>query len=119
MPEARRAALALLAQQPELTEAWLLLALAEQRLQRHDAMRAAANEAVRLQPDNVQAALKLIEALLLCGHGADARFRLAALEQMAQQDDDAPDGSGRPLHPGRGSPGPTALYAAGAGAGAG
>ncbi len=86
MPEARRAALAVLAQQPELTEAWLLLALAEQRLQRHGAMLAAANEAVRLQPDNLQADLKLIEALLLCGHGADARSRLFALEQMAQQD---------------------------------
>jgi tetratricopeptide (TPR) repeat protein len=86
LPAARRAALSLLAQQPELTEAWLLLALAEQRLQRHDAMLAAAQQAVRLQPDNVSAALKLIEALLLCGHGAEARSRLAALEQRAQHD---------------------------------
>jgi tetratricopeptide (TPR) repeat protein len=86
LPAARRAALALLAQQPDLTEGWLLLALAEQRLQRHDAMLAAAQQAARTQPDNVPAALKLIEALLLCGHGADARARLAALEQRAQQD---------------------------------
>ena len=86
LPAARRTALALLAQQPELTEAWLLLALAEQRLQRHDAMLAAAQQAVRLQPDNVAAALKLIEALLLCGQGAEARSQLAALEQRAQHD---------------------------------
>jgi tetratricopeptide (TPR) repeat protein len=86
LPAARRKTLELLAQQPDLAEGWLLLALAEQRLQRHEAMLAAAREAVRLQPDNVQAAQKLIEALLLCGHGAEARSRLAQLEQRAQQD---------------------------------
>jgi tetratricopeptide (TPR) repeat protein len=85
-PTARLKSLELLAQQPELTEGWLLLALAEQRLQRHEAMLVAAREAVRLQPENVQAASKLIEALLLCGHGTEARMRLGVLEQRAQQD---------------------------------
>jgi tetratricopeptide (TPR) repeat protein len=85
VPQARRAALALLAKQPELTEAWMLLALAEQRLQRHEAMLDAAQQAVRLQPANVQAVQKLIEALLLCGKGSEARARLEALEQFSRQ----------------------------------
>jgi tetratricopeptide (TPR) repeat protein len=86
VPAARRAARDLLAQQPELTEAWLLLALAEQRLQHYDAMLVAAQQALRLRPDNVLAAQKYIEALLLCGQGAEARSRLWALEQVAQHD---------------------------------
>jgi len=86
LPAARGAARALIAQQPELTEAWLLLALIEQRLQRHEAMLEAAREALRLQPANMAAALKLIQALLYCGKGAEARSRLWVLEQGAQSD---------------------------------
>ena len=41
---------------------------------------------MRIQPDNVQAALKHIEALLLSGHGEDARSHLNVLEQRAQHD---------------------------------
>jgi cytochrome c-type biogenesis protein CcmH/NrfG len=86
LPAARRAARGLLEQQPELAEGWLLLALAEQRLQHHDAMLAAVREAVRIQPDNTQVALKLVEALLLSGHGAEARATLAQLELRAESD---------------------------------
>jgi tetratricopeptide (TPR) repeat protein len=86
LPAARRAAQVLLEQQPELAEGWLLLALAEQRLQHHEAMLEAVREAARIQPDNTQVALKLAEALLLCGSGAEARATLASLEARAAGD---------------------------------
>ncbi len=86
-PAARNATLALLEEHPKLTEGWLLLVLAEQRLQRFEAMLEAAQQAMGLAPESVSAALKLTEALLLTGNGTQARTHLAALEQRAQQDD--------------------------------
>jgi len=86
LPAARRAAQGLLEQQPKLAEGWLLLALAEQRLQHHEAMLAAVRQAAHIQPESFQVALKLVEALLLCGLGAEARATLAGLEARAQGD---------------------------------
>jgi len=86
LPAARRAVHGLLEQQPELAEGWMLLALAEQRLQHHEAMLAAVRQAARIQPDNVQVMLKQVEALLLCGVGAEARLMLARLEERADSD---------------------------------
>ena len=83
---AAHSARALLADKPQLTEGWLLLALAEQRQQRFDAMLAALHAALRLQPTNTAVLLKLREAQLYCGLGAEARAGLAALERGAQQD---------------------------------
>jgi tetratricopeptide (TPR) repeat protein len=83
---ATRTTRTLLAQEPRLTEAWMLLALAEQRQQRFSAMLAALNMAVRLQPTNLAVLLKLREAQLYCGLGAEARAGLAALERGAQHD---------------------------------
>lgn len=83
---AARSARTLLADEPRLTEGWLLLALAEQRQQRFDAMLAALHTAMRLQPTNVTVLLKFREAQLYCGLGAEARSGLAALERGAQQD---------------------------------
>ena len=84
--DAVRAAHTLLAQDPGLMEAWMLLALAQQRRQRFDAMLAALREAARLQPANVAVLLKLCEAQLYCGLGGEARARLATLERDAQHD---------------------------------
>ncbi|MGH7488893.1 MAG: hypothetical protein ACREMY_25320, partial [bacterium] len=50
---AARSARTLLADEPRLTEGWLLLALAEQRQQRFDAMLAALHTAMRISPTNV------------------------------------------------------------------
>ena len=83
---AARSARTLLADEPSLTEGWLLLALAEQRQQRFDAMLAALRNATRLQPTNSTVLLKFREAQLYCGLGAEARTGLAALERGAQQD---------------------------------
>jgi tetratricopeptide (TPR) repeat protein len=83
---AARSARTLLADEPRLTEGWLLLALAEQRQQRFDAMLAALRAATRLQPTNATVLLKFREAQLYCGLGAEARTGLAALERGAQQD---------------------------------
>ena len=77
---------ALLASRPDFAEAWLLVALAEQRLQHFDAMLAAIAEAMLLRPGVAAITLKYIEALLLCGEGMRARAELAALERSAQQD---------------------------------
>jgi tetratricopeptide (TPR) repeat protein len=76
----------LLAGEPQLAEAWMLLALAEQRQQRFDAMLAALRAAVRLQPTNTTVLLKFREAQLYCGLGAETRTGLAALERAAQND---------------------------------
>ncbi|MGH8253811.1 MAG: sulfotransferase [Steroidobacteraceae bacterium] len=83
---AARSARTLLADEPRLTEGWLLLALAEQRQQRFDAMLAALHTAMRISPTNVTVLLKFREAQLYCGLGAEARSGLAALERGAQQD---------------------------------
>ena len=83
---AARSARTLLADEPRLTEGWLLLALAEQRQQRFDAMLAALHTAMRLTPTNVTVLLKFREAQLYCGLGAEARSGLAALERGAQRD---------------------------------
>jgi predicted Zn-dependent protease len=83
---AARSARTLLADEPRLTEGWLLLALAEQRQQRFDAMLAALHTAMRLTPTNVTVLLKFREAQLYCGLGAEARSGLAALERGAQHD---------------------------------
>ncbi|HVN99300.1 MAG TPA: sulfotransferase [Steroidobacteraceae bacterium] len=83
---AARSARTLLTDRPQLTEGWLLLALAEQRQQRFDAMLAALHAALRLQPTNTAVLLKFREAQLYCGFGAEARTGLAALERGAQND---------------------------------
>ena len=83
---AARAARTLLAEEPQLTEAWMLLALAEQRQQRFDAMLTALRVAARLQPMNTAVLLKLCEARLYCGLGDEARAGLAALERGAQHE---------------------------------
>ena len=83
---AARSARTLVADEPRLTEAWLLLALAELRQQRFDAMLSALHAALRLQPTNVTVLLKLREAQLYCGLGAEARAGLAALERGGQHD---------------------------------
>ena len=84
--EARLAAQNVLARRPELAEVWLLLALTEQRLQNHEAMLVAVQQAARLQPDSMPVAQKLVEALLLCGFGSAARELLGALDPRAQHD---------------------------------
>lgn len=83
---AAHAARTLLAEEPQLTEAWMLLALAEQRQQRFAAMLAALREATRQQPRNTAVLLRLCEAQLYCGLGGEARAGLVALEQGAQHD---------------------------------
>ena len=86
LPAARIAAQDVLSRRPELAEAWLLLALIEQRLQDHEAMLVAARHAARLQLESVPAGQKLAEALLLCGFGEEARGLLRTLEARVQRD---------------------------------
>jgi len=84
--EAGDAARTLVAAEPGLDAAWLLLAQLEQRHNRFDAMRAAAERAALLTPRSYPAQFLLVEALLLCGRTLDARERIATLEQLARQD---------------------------------
>ncbi len=59
LPRGALARARLLANEPRLTEGWLLLALAEQRQQRYEAMLAALHAALRLQPTNVHGAAQV------------------------------------------------------------
>ncbi len=82
-PEAAVAARELCADQPDLVEAWLLLALAEQRNQRFVRMLEAVRRAAALRPDSPAVIFKLVEALLFCGEGGEARGELRGLEASA------------------------------------
>jgi len=64
----------------------LLLALAEQRSQRYPQMLEAAREAAALKPGSPAIVFKLVDALLLCGLGAQARQQLQRLEAGAGRD---------------------------------
>lgn len=77
---------ALVADHPRRFEAWLLRARVHQQRGRPEAMLAAAERAVQLEPASTVARFIAAEALLQCGLVAEATERLAMLEADAADD---------------------------------